>query len=1040
MKKFLQKASLLLAVNALIFNGLSAQNPEVKPFSGEPRSVSFGGLRARSIGPAVMSGRVADVEGVASKPEILYIGGANGGVWKSTNGGASFRPVFDEHPQAIGKIRVDPQHPDTVWVGTGEPWVRNSVGIGTGIYVSKNGGSTWELRGLPNSERIANIQIDPTNSNVIYVAVQGALWSDSAERGVYKSSDFGKTWEKILYVDEKTGCAELVMDAKDPSVLYAAMWQHRRRADFFDSGGKSSALYKTADGGKTWAKMGGAGFPTSTLGRIGIAVAPSNSKVLYASFETEKKEEKGIYKSADGGATWKLINSDFNTTVRPFYFSRINVDPNNENTFIKAGLTAIISNDGGNSFRDVSRSVHGDMHAFWYNPKNSKNMIIGTDGGAYITQDGGYSWTMCKDLPLSQFYHVSTDNDEPYNVYGGLQDNNSWYGPNENNGGVKNADWVATSGGDGFYAFRHPTNKNIVFSESQGGDISRFDKSTDISKDIKPIAKIGDAEYRWNWNTPIALSPTNPNRMYMSSQFLFATDDMGDSWRRISPDLTTNNPKLQDKKSGGFSPDWSGAETNTTIVQITESPLDANQIWCGTDDGNLQMTADGGKTWANVTKNLAGVPSGLWISSVEPSHFNKNTCFVTVDGHRSGNMKPYVLRTSDAGKSWTPLNTEGVESYIHCLVEDPKNADLLYLGTEFGLFISIDGGRSFKRFANNLPKTAVMKMVIQPKDNDLVIATHGRGIYILDDLTPLRLLTKEVLEKDFHLFDTKPKIYTFRKATGGSGYGTGNFAGENPSTNIQIIYYQKKRHTFGDMKVEIFDAGGKLMSVAAAGKQAGINIVDVSPMLPFPKQAPTSNIEALGRGAFPPQLPEGVYTFKITKGEQVYNGSFEVKYPDDCPIPVAERKQQQAATKRVYGLVNELGYYFYQQRAMHEQAGKLSKEVASDKKLAKQLDDFSADLKKHNASLTTLDGDFYIAAGEHLREELSRLYSAIASYPGKPAEHQMERLVYFEGELAKVKAKFDAYSAQMAKFNESLTKAGKSPIKIKTLADYLAGK
>ena len=1028
------KSTILIAANVLIINLLQAQNPEIKP-ADNARSVNFGGMRARSIGPAVMSGRVSDVDGVHSDPAILYIGAANGGVWKSTSGGASFRPIFDDYPQAIGKIKIDQNHPDTVWVGTGEPWVRNSVGVGSGIYVTKNGGSTWEFKGLPNSERIAGIQIDPTNSNVIYVAVQGALWNDSQERGVYKSSDFGKTWEKIFYVDEKTGCADLAMDPTNPSVLYCAMWEHRRRPDFFSSGGKSSGLYKTTDAGKTWNKVQGGGFPTSLLGRVGVAIAPSNNKTIYLSIEAEKKDEKGVYKSLDGGATWAKMSSDFNTTVRPFYFSRLAVAPNDEKKVIKAGLQGIISEDGGSTFRAIGSGVHSDMHAFYFCPKNPKFIVLGCDGGVFITQDGGYLWKHCMDLPLAQFYHVSVDNDEPYNVYGGLQDNGSWFAPNETGSGVKNQDWNMSSYGDGFYAFRHPTNKNIVFSESQGGDLVRSDKVMGTQKDIKPMPKPGETEYRWNWNSPIAVSAANPNRMYFGSQFLFKTENMGDSWTKISPDLTTNDLKRQDKKTGGFSPDWSGAETNTTIVQIAESPVDDKTIWCGTDDGNVQVTTDGGKNWSNVLANMP-VPKGLWISHVEPSHFDKSTCYVTVDGHRSGDRKPYVLKTLDNGKSWKALNTEGVDAYAHCIVEDFLNKELLFLGTEYGLFVSIDGGNSWKRFTNNLPKTAVMKMVIHPKEFDLVMATHGRGVYVIDDITPLRAITREIAEKDFHLFDTKPKVYKLRP--GGTPFGgAGNFYGENPSSDVQIIYYQKKRHTFGDLKVEIYDPSGKLIKELPASKSAGINVLEIATSLQIPKAAPTTNIEAMGRGMYPPSLPEGTYTFKLLKGKEVYPGSFVIKYPDDCPYPAAERKMQQELTTRVFDQVESLGYMFYQIKSMHEQANKAAREVdATDKKLAKTLTDFARDAEKYKATLTALDGDFYIAASENLREDLSKTYSAIVGFPGKPADVQIERLNYFDGKLKEVQTKFEGFTTQMNKLNEGITKAAKTPLKIKSKAEF----
>jgi photosystem II stability/assembly factor-like uncharacterized protein len=758
----------------------------------QPFQVSFGDLSARSIGPAVMSGRVSDLTGVNKDPKTIYIGAANGGVWKSIDAGASFQPIFDDYNLSIGQIEVDQKHPDTIWVGTGEPWTRNSVSVGTGIYVSTNGGKNWQAKGLKDSERISGIAIHPQNSSVLYVAAQGHLWSSNTERGVYKTTDFGATWERILYVDENTGCADLSMDTNNPDVLYAAMWEHRRYPDFFNSGGKGSGLYKTTDGGKTWNKLTN-GLPPGLLGRIAVAVAPSNSNIVYATVESEAKDGKGLYRSEDAGGTWKKMSSDFNTTVRPFYFSRIIVDPNNANRLYKAGLDMVVSEDGGNSFRTIYSGVHSDMHDAWIDPSNSERVYIGTDGGAYRSLDGGKQFEMFMNLPLSQFYHVTVDNATPYNVYGGLQDNGSWYGPSSSPGGIGNKDWQIVNWGDGFRVYPHRSDFNVVYAESQGGELVRYDRRDGQRKSIKPLNSKGEPEYRFNWNAPIQLSPTNAERLYYGAQFLFMSMDRGDSWTKISPDLTTNDPQRQrQKKSGGLSIDNSTAENNTTIYAIAESSKDERVIWVGTDDGNVQVTENAGTTWTNVAGNIPNLPKGLWVSHVEPSKFDRNTCYVTIDGHNSGDKTPYLFKTTDLGRTWQSLATADIEGFVHAIIEDTESPNLLFLGTEFGLFISLDGGKAWKRFEKGIPaKASVRMMAIQPRESALVIATHGRGLYIIDDITRLRQLTPAMGNEDLAFFTPKPAYIRYGQLSEPFG-GAGNFYGENPNNSAQIAYYMRK--------------------------------------------------------------------------------------------------------------------------------------------------------------------------------------------------------------------------------------------------------
>ena len=625
----------------------------------------FGGIRARQIGPAAMSGRISCIDVVKKDPRIQYIGSASGGVWKSQSAGASFRPVFDDHTMSIGAICIDQKHPDTVWVGTGEPWVRNSVSVGTGIYKTYNGGTNWEYVGLPSSERISRIIINPANPNQVWVAVQGALWSASEERGVYQTLDGGATWEKILYVDENTGAADLSIDANNPDILFATMWSHRRYPDFFDSGLKyaeeegKSGLYRSVDGGKTWSQLS-EGLPDALLGRMAVAVAPNNSKLVYLSVESDKKNTSGLYRSDNGGDSWKLVNSEFGMTVRPFYFSRLAVDPNNDSIVLKCGLNASISKDAGETFRGIGSGVHSDIHDIWIDPNNSHHILLGTDGGVYESYDGAYLFKMYMNLPVSQFYHVSVDMDRPYNVYGGLQDNGSWYAPSQKAGGITNSDWKNTYGGDGFYSFRHPTDPDVIYAEYQGGQLVRYNTKTGMAKDIKPYPAEDEDKYRFNWNAPLYQSPNNPERIYFGAQYLFMSENRGDEWKRISPDLTTNDPERQrQKKSGGISTDNSTAENNTTIYTIAESPLDEKIIWVGTDDGNLQVSKNQGKKWKNTVDAIPDLPTGNWVTFVEPSHYDETSLYVCFDNHRQGDMNTYVYRTTDLGKSWERLNTRG---------------------------------------------------------------------------------------------------------------------------------------------------------------------------------------------------------------------------------------------------------------------------------------------------------------------------------------------------------------------------------------------
>ncbi|MEO6348756.1 MAG: hypothetical protein ABIO60_12685 [Aquaticitalea sp.] len=952
----------------------------------------FGDLTARHIGPALMSGRINDIEVHPTNSRIVYTGTAGGGVWKSNDGGTTFNPIFEEHCESIGVVSIDPNNPDNViWVGTGETWTRNSVSVGCGLFKTTDGGANWIKMGLENSERIANVVINPKNSNEVYVAVLGALWGDSEERGVYKTTDGGITWNKILYVDQRTGCADLTMDPKNPNVLYASMWEFRRSGWSFESGGENSALYKSIDGGATWNKIQN-GFPKGKLGRLGIAIAPSNPNILYTVIEAEEDLKKGLYRSDDAGASWKQLNNDFGITVRPFYFSRIVVDPKNPDVVVKGGLSGSISRDGGKTFKNLG-NMHSDIHDIVFDITDSDRMYVATDGGVYRSWNGGTTMEIVENLPVSQFYLISLDDAEPYNIYGGLQDNGSWYGPSSATGGIKARDWNSIGGGDGFRVLKHPT-KNIIYSEMQGAEsVWRYDVSSKLVKTIQPLQSEGVPKLRFNWNAPMAISEHQPNRIYMGSQFLHKSNDMGDTWTIISPDLTTNDPKKQQQKdSGGISMDNSGAENHTTIFTIAESSLDENVIWVGTDDGNVQVTKNGGKDWTNTSGNITGLPKQMWVYHIEASVHNKGTAYAVFDGHTMNDKTPYAYKTTDYGQTWTSIITGEVEGFARNLQEDYVNPDLLFLGTEFGLYITMDGGKSWNKFTNNMPAVAVLYIDLQKRTNDLVMATHGRGIIIIDDISPLRELTPEVTEQEVHFFDSKPTVMKDQSGFSGNFGDETQFVGANPSESLRIKYYLKKRHTFGKMTLEIQDINGKVISTLGPGKSKGINIVDWPFTIKQPKVAKGKTFSFGGFTA--PRVPAGTYKAVLTKGKDVYEHNYEVIYDKISNLSSDDRALKHTTTMKMYDMSQELAYIVYELDAILE----ASKE---NKKLTASLD-----MLKKTLVITT--GDNYVSSAEpELREKIADLYSKIAGNYDKPSNAELDNLKVIEARFEKAKIDFE---------------------------------
>ena len=966
-------------------------------FSQEKKEIKlenyFGDLSARQIGPAVMSGRISDMENHPTDPMIIYAGSAGGGVWKSNDAGTTFYPIFDDHAQSIGAVELDPNDPNnTIYVGTGEPWPRNSVSVGDGLYKSTDGGNNWSKIGLEKSERIANIIVNPKNSNEIFVAVLGALWSDSNERGVYKSSDGGVTWENILYLNESTGCADLAMDPSNPNILYASMWEFRRTGWSFNSGGDNSALYKSVDGGKNWNKIHN-GFPEGKLGRLAIGVAKSNPKTLYTVIESEKNEDKGLYKSVDGGENWKQMNNDFGITVRPFYFSRIVVDPKDENVVVKAGLYGSISKDGGETFENLG-SMHPDIHDMVFDINNSDIMYVGTDGGVYRSWNKGVTMEIVENLPLSQFYHISVDNDEPYNIYGGLQDNGSWYGPSFSSGGISAKDWKPVGQGDGFRVLRHPT-KNIIYSEMQGAEnVWRYDVDNNLVKTIQPLAVKGYEEYRFNWNAPIETSKNNPDRLYIGSQYVHRSDDKGDTWDIISPDLTTNDPAKQNQEdSGGLSMDNSGAENHTTIFTITESPLNENIIWAGTDDGNIQVTKNGGKSWKNVVKNVSGVPKNTWVYHIEASVHDENTAYVVFDGHTTGDMKAYAYKTTDLGKTWTNIiPNDDVIGFTRNIQEDYVNKDLLFLGTEFGLYVTINGGDKWSKFTKNVPPVAIHYIELQSNTNDLVMGTHGRGVIIIDDISPLREINETNLSNKLYFFERDEfEIQEFGGFADNFGRET-QFIGPNSSLSCQIQYLLPKRHTFGKMTMEIQDMNGNKITTLNPGKSKGINTVEWNYNMRTPKIAKG---KTLSFGGFTsPMVPAGEYKVVIKKGRDTFEKIINVTYKNNAGLNQQDRKFQYETVMKLFNMTEELAYMVY-----------IMDELISNERIS---DEMKSELNNLKTSLVITTGDNYVgAAKKQLREKMSDLYAKVASSYDKPSANELENLELIEKEMKSANKRYD---------------------------------
>jgi photosystem II stability/assembly factor-like uncharacterized protein len=912
-------------------------------------------LEWRSIGPANMGGRVADVEGVAGNPNIVYVASASGGLWKTVNGGVTWKPVFERQGTiSIGDIALAPGNPDVVWVGTGESNVRNSVSFGDGVYKSTDGGKNWQHMGLRDTEHVSAIVINPQNPDIVYVGALGHAFAPNEQRGVFMTTDGGKTWTKSLYIDREHGVSDLEIDPTNPNILYAGMWSFERKPWTHRSGSEKGGLFKSIDAGRTWTRVTN-GLP-KLLGRVGVRVAPSNPNVVYAIVESK---EGTLYRSEDRGETFKQVSKQASIVSRGFYYTRVRVDPNNENHIYAVASSLFESIDGGKTFRSITRRTHIDYHAFWLDAKDPKRLWVGEDGGIAVTYDGGENWEPLYNIPLGQFYQIHADNRLPfYYVMGGLQDNGAWSGPSRTRepSGIMNDDWRMISFGDGFYIINNADDPELYLSESQGGELVRTDFRTREQQLVNPWGRgSGDGpalgqKFRFNWNAPILQSPHDKNTVYFGGNVVFKSADFGKTWEQISQDLTTNDQEKQKDAGGPIAFENSTAEYYTTIITLAESPLQRGQLWAGTDDGNVQLTNDGGKTWTNVARNISGLAAHSPVSAIEPSRTNPQTAYVAFERHMFDDFRPYLYKTRDGGKSWQNLaGNLPAKAYVQVVREDPRNPNLLYAGTELGLYASYDGGRDWLALnLKNLPNVSVHDILVQPRENDLILATHGRGIWILDDATPVQQLTPAVLASNAQLFPVRAGL---RFTTRFTRYGIGEklFTGPNPPYGALITYFLKtKPDDKTTFKVQILDEAGKLVQeLEKPDKEKGLNRVSWNLRYGGAevRNPPTEEEAAFGGSPRGPQVLPGKYTVRLVLGDKTLEQPVEVRLDPTSNVSLADLQMQldlqmklrdmQSAANSALRFLDSLG-----DQLKHTQTTAKTLNKDPDKEMMKALEDY----------------------------------------------------------------------------------------------------
>jgi len=912
----MRKASLVFAILLLTasLNILWAASPA----SGTIDPAVFGNLKFRAIGPSNMGGRVAEIVGIPGNPAVIYVATAAGGLLRTTNGGATWEPIFDKQDVlSLGSLAIEPSNPDVIWAGTGEAYPRNTVSFGDGVYRSLDGGKTWQNMGLHDSEHITRIAINPRNPNNVFVSALGHPYGPNTERGVFVTEDGGKTWQKTLYIDDQHGAADLAIDPSNPNIVWATMYYFIRRPWTFTSGDEKGGVFRSVDGGHTWKQVTN-GLP-KLMGRSGIGISASNPRVVYVMAETK---EGTLFRSDDGGEHFRKVNSESRLIGRGLYYARMTVDPTDENRVYAIGMQLSMSEDGGRTFHEIGQRTHGDHHTVWVDPKDPNRVIQGDDGGIYISSDRGATWKFYNNFPMGQYYTIHADNREPfYSVSGGLQDNGSWTGPSRVHDprGISNAHWVMVSDGDGFYIVNSDKDPNLYLSDSQGGALWRTDLATREQQDPGPQPRrndggpTGELKYRFNWNAPIVVSPHDPNTVYFGGNVVFKSTDFGKTWAPISPDLTSNDPTKTGQAGGPVWLENTTAEYYETVISLAESPQRAGTIWAGTDDGRLQVTTDGGKNWKDIMASVRGVPATAEVSRIEFSHSNADEVFVSFENHNFDDFRPYIFKTTDGGKSWTNISGNlPAKDYVWCVKQDPKNSNLLYAGTELGLFVSFTGGNQWEKFRlGNLPPVAVRDVTVHPRENDLIVSTHGRSVQIFDDATALQEITPEIVNSDFHLFGTRPAMRVGQLGVD-IGPGDGAYYGPNPPYGALITYYLKEKpDAKAPIKLEVLDERGQVIrEIKDFPKDKGLNRAswDLRVEGPKPRRDPNPEEDRpqsfFFRAPGGPQVLPGTYKVRMTVNGKTEEKPLTVRIDPTLQVTRAELQEQYDMGIRLRDMMN----------------------------------------------------------------------------------------------------------------------------------------
>lgn len=980
----------------------------------------------RAIGPANMGGRVTDIDGVPGNPSTFYVSGADGGIHKTIDGGVSFQPIFEnQRAYSIGALTIAPSDKNILWVGTGEGDPRNSVGYGWGVYKSTDGGASWEHLGLKKTERIKRIVVDPTNPDVACVCALGKEWGANPERGVFKTTDGGKTWDKILYIDEDTGCADIAMENENPRIMYAGMWTFRRRPWRFDDGGKNTAIYKTTDGGANWKKIMN-GLPETDMARPGIHIAQSDPDIVY--LMTEFEGGGTAFRSEDKGENWIMVNDDPNINFRPFYYSDVRVDPQNPNILFSISGRLSRSKDNGKTWERIATTVHGDHQALWIDPQNPEYILNGSDGGFQRSFDGGDNWEIINNIELSQFYQIQVDNLKPYNVYGGLQDNGTWVGPSNSlyNTGILKRHWKGLAYGDGYFAEPIPGNEHLVYTNLQGGVPFLVDSRYGNVQTIHPFPKIigsaGDAielhKYRFNWDAPIHISPHDPETVYIGGNVIFKSQDRGNSWEVISPDLTTNDKSKQRTSGGTIYQDNTAAEFHCTVLYIAESPVQKGVLWAGTDDGNVQLSMDGGKNWTNLKDRIKGLPDFAWVSKIHASEHQAGTAFVTVDQHRMNDFRPYVFMTKNFGKSWEKISSNlPKDDYVKVVRQDPHNPNLLFAGMEHGIYASWNLGKSWEKINIDLPNVSVRDLRIQARDRDLIVGTHGRGAYILDDIRPLEELNM-AQGKSLHVFPVREAVLwnMFWRI---ENLGDRTYKAKNPEFGA-YINFSINQDTSDPVVVEIKDSKGNIVTTLEHKEaKKGVNRLVWDLGYDGAKELKNKIEEGFSYGTLRPKVPPGNYVATINAMNQTTKTNITVSADPRINMSLANYTKKAAALLTLRDLLSETHEFI-------DKVSDVSHQIATllEKYQTHDLGDHTS-LEKLHKNITAFKDEHMMRPPPsmnyrqrpRLREEIRSLMRAIDNTTNPPTQPQQERIISLDAELRQHEQMWKDIEMEIQKIN-----------------------